>query len=143
MPFPPLTKFLLAAALTPWPWIPIDSQATATWYGNQFIGCHHAAYWHSRTPVGFTPVVDTARFGVAAPSSIPFGTKLRITRICTCWGEPRVTDGRQVVVTVVDRRARSVWGYYDLWPAPAEALDMVEDGCIKIQVDILAERGSP
>jgi len=119
--------------------------AEATWYGNEFLGRRHAASWHAETPAGFTDYVDSERFGVAAPISIPFGTRLRITRQGAVCGRSSPFDGTSIIVTVVDRMGDYTReDRYDLWPAAAKALGMgptyhglADDGRLRVTVERL------
>lgn len=120
---------------------PISNDGVATWYGNEFVGKHHAAYWHEKTPSSAPEVVTNDFFGVAAPSDIPFGTKLLLIRKCTCMGHSSSYDGAFIIATVIDRKANhEVPHYYDLWPASAKALGFGpsfsgnDAGCIRVQV---------
>jgi len=122
---------------------------TATWYGGEeFIGRHHAAHWHKETPVGAPAVVDYEYLGCAAPIDIPFGTQLIFTRVSACKGYSSPFDGKSVVCTVVDRKARyTIPDYYDLWPAAAQGLGFgpgysSDDGCVTVQVQRVLQRES-
>lgn len=122
---------------------PLSGDGTATWYGNEFIGKHHAAYWHGETPLGAPDVVNNIYLGVAAPSDIPFGTKLLLIRESTCMKHDSPYDGVFVFATVVDRKANhKILHHYDLWPATAKALGFGptfenDAGCIRAQVFIM------
>ncbi|GAG29268.1 unnamed protein product, partial [marine sediment metagenome] len=72
---------------------PVSKEGVATWYGNEFVGKHHAAYWHEKTPSGAPDVVDDTYLGIAAPSDIPFGTKLLLIRESTCMEHGSPYDG--------------------------------------------------
>lgn len=125
---------------------PVSTDGVATWYGNGFIGKHHAAYWHEKTPSGAPNVVDDAFFGIAAPNDIPFGTKLLLIRESTCMKHSSPYDGSFVFATVIDRKARhEIPHYYDLWPATAKALGFGpfsegDAGCLKVQVYVIKEK---
>ena len=125
-------------------WILLYPEAVATWYGGQFLGKRHAASWHGETPIGYPETVTRNVAGVAAPSDIPFGTLLRLTRVGACNEEPSEYDGRQVIVVVLDRKKRhEIPGYLDLWPLPAELLGFGpsfgdrDAGCVKVRVEVL------
>jgi hypothetical protein len=93
--------------------------------GDGLLGQHHGAYWHGDA-CGLPPVVDLVSYGTAAPRWIPYCTKVLI-----CYGQTCV------IATVVDRQANDVIDgkpHFDLWPAAAEALGMVEAGLVKAQV---------
>lgn len=115
--------------------VPIDADAILTWYGEGFIGQRHAASWHRETPNGFPEVVTLDDYGVAAPASIPFGTLVRLAVYETCWGDP--IQPRSVVAIVVDRRARSLNGYWDAWPATFNALAEEDAGCLRVTAERL------
>lgn len=125
---------------------PASEEGVATWYGNDFVGQHHAAHWHQKTPSGAPDVVDDAYFGIAAPSDIPFGTKLLLIRESTCTNHDSPYDRAFVFATVIDRKARhEIPHYYDLWPATAKALGFGptfenDAGCLKVQVYIVGEK---
>ena len=92
-----------------------------THYGTDdgLLGQHHGAYWHGDS-CGLPPVVDVVSYGVAAPRGIPY-----CTRVLICH------DGACVVATVVDRQRDDVVRgkpHFDLWPAAARALGMMEKG---------------
>jgi len=123
---------------------PLSNNGIATWYGNEFIGKHHAAHWHNETPIGAPEVVTDSYLGVAAPSNIPFGTKLLIIRKSTCMGHESPYDGAFVIATVIDRKKNhTIPHYYDLWPMTAKMLGFgplsatADDGCVKVKVYIL------
>jgi len=127
-------------------WVPISGvrEHVCTWYGNEFLGRKPSAAWHGVADV----VVDEVTYGIAAPIEIPLGSYVRVCRTGTCSDSTRLlsTDynGRCVVARVLDRRARSIPGYWDLWPATAEALGFgpswahrgLDAGCIQATVEI-------
>ena len=93
----------------------------ATWYSE--LGQRHAASWHGMTPHLIPEVVTMQHYGIAAPRSYPFGTRLKVTRMRGLVGGPSPYDGRSVIVTVVDRVGRpSCDCHFDLWPAAARVL---------------------
>jgi hypothetical protein len=100
--------------------------------GDGFMGQRHAASWHAETPAGFPEVVTRDALGVAAPSDIPFGSRLRLTVFATCDG--RALPPRTIEAVVVDRRADGAEGYYDAWPATFRALADPACGCVRVQV---------
>jgi len=128
---------------------PVSENGTATWYGSNednFIGKYHAAYWHNETPQGAPEFVTNNFLGVAAPKSIPFGTKLLIVRKSTCMGHQSPYDNAFIFATVLDRKADyTTPHYYDLWPATARALGFGptfenDAGCIQVQVFVVGEK---
>lgn len=97
------------------------SPATLTHYGtgDGLLDQHHGAYWHGDS-CGLPDVVDSVSYGVAGPRWIPYCTQVLICHDDTC-----------VVATVVDRQRHDVIHgelHFDLWPAAARALDIVEKG---------------
>ncbi len=117
----------------------LNDDACMTWYGNEFVGRHHAAHWHGQTPPGFSDTVQPEEFGVAAPITVPFGTRLRFTRL----DDPTLT----VEAVVVDRmRDFHNPQRYDAYPAVAEALGFGpafgpdDVGVIRVRVEVIEER---
>ena len=102
---------------------------TLTWYGSVGDGClgaRHGASWHGDA-CGLSETVDLVGYGAAAPRWIPY-----CSRLVVC--QDRCQDINCVVVTVVDRMAddrKNGMVRVDLWPAPAEALGMVEAGIVE------------
>ena len=97
------------------------SPAVLTHYGlgDGLLGQHHGAYWHGDS-CGLPDAVDMVSYGIAAPRWIPYCTQVLI-----CHG------GACVVATVVDRQANDVIHgkpHFDLWPAAARTLGMMEKG---------------
>jgi hypothetical protein len=121
-----MTELLLAALLL----VPMGT-ARVTWY---FLTTPHAAYHHGQTPPGYTPYVDYYHLGIAAPASVPFGTRVLLRRVDT---------GDMVLATVVDRTASGTG--WDCWPMTAEQLgygpayDRDDVGVIECQVWIVRE----
>lgn len=106
------------------------------------MGRRHAASWHGETPEGISETVNWEDYGVAAPINIPFGTKVKLTRIGAVNGEPSCYDGQSVIATVVDRMENYTrTTHFDAYPATARALGfgpyMVQDvGVVLVQVEI-------
>lgn len=104
--------------------------AVFTWYGSEddgYLGARHGASWHGDA-CGLSERVDLVGFGTAAPVGIPYCTRVLVC-VQTC-----------AVVTVVDRqRDDRLFGrdHFDLWPAPAERLGLLEPGIVKGWVAIL------
>lgn len=87
--------------------------------GDGFLGQHHGAYWHGDS-CGLPGVVDLAHYGVAAPRWIPYCTKFLVCHEQAC-----------IVATAVDRQKHDIIDskpHFDLWPAAAQALGIVELG---------------
>ena len=98
-----------------------SSPAVLTHYGvgDGLLGARHGASWHGDS-CGLPEVVDLEHFGVAAPRWIPY-----CTQVLVCHG------GACVVATVIDRMAddrKDGMPRFDLWPAAARALGMMEKG---------------
>ena len=106
-------------------------EARVTWY---WLPTRHAAYHHGQTPAGFTPYVDYYHLGIAAPASVPFGTRVLLRRVDT---------GDMVLATVVDRTASGAG--WDAWPATSEALgfgpsyDRDDAGVVQCQIWMIGE----
>ena len=66
----------------------------------------------------------------AAHRTLPFGTRIKVVR---------VDNGRSVVVRVNDRGPNSPSRIIDLSRAAAEQLDMINDGIVKVELELLAE----
>lgn len=104
----------------------------ATWYGNEFLGEHHAAYWHGEVPEFAPDVVDETYFGIAS-NDFEFGTILKIS-----------TEDHTAFGVVVDRMACWVEPYHiDLWPALAKELgfgpSFEEDaGRVIVQIEVVS-----
>ncbi len=93
--------------------------------GDGLLGQHHGAYWHEDS-CGLPDVVDLEHYGVAAPRWIPYCTKILVCHDSTC-----------IIATVVDRQRHDVIHgkpHFDLWPAAAQALGMVEAGIVEGKV---------
>lgn len=107
-----------------------------TWYGygDGFAGRRTAASWHGKVPEGVPGRVTQSFPGVAAPSSIPFGTIVRCTRKGT---------GQTALAVVLDRTGSSQG--WDAHPELAKRLGFGptygrEDvGRIIVEVEILVE----
>ena len=100
--------------------------ATLTHYGqgDGLLGQRHGAYWHGDS-CGLPEVVDLEHYGVAAPRGIPYCTKIVVCHERAC-----------IMATVVDRQKHDVVDglpHFDLWPAAAEALGMIEQGLVQGQ----------
>ena len=90
--------------------------------GDGLLGQHHGAYWHGDS-CGLPDAVDMVSYGVAAPRWIPYCTKVLICH-----------DGACVMATVIDRMAddrKDGIPRFDLWPAAAQALGMMEAGIVE------------
>lgn len=126
-------------------WVTVQGKAIATWYGGRYIGRKHAAAWHRQVPPGWPDVVDYRHLGVAAPPQFPFGTRVRITRLGSCWGGMPSEDGPVVEAVVLDRLGRPWHELWDLWPKTAAQLDFgplvsrADGGCIWIRVEVLTQ----
>ena len=92
--------------------------------GDGFLGQRHSASWQGLA-CGLPPVVDVDHFGAAGPYDVPLCSRLLI-----------IYGGKAVVVTIVDRMRDDVlFGlpHFDLWPAAAEALGIIEDGIVEAE----------
>jgi hypothetical protein len=116
-----MTELLLTALML----VPMGT-TRVTWYD---LHTRHAASWHGETPAGFTDYVDDARMGIAAPASVPFGTKVLLRRVDT---------GQMVIATVIDRTGDGRG--WDAWPETAYHLgygpdfDRADVGVIEAQI---------
>lgn len=68
----------------------------------------------------------------AAHPTLPFGTRLRVTN---------VTNGRSVVVRINDRGPYVPGRVVDLSESAAESLGMVEQGVVKVKLDVVPKAG--
>ena len=98
-------------------------RGVASWYGPVFHG--------RRTANG-------ERFNTnamtAAHRSLPFGTRVRVTNL---------ENGRRVVVRVDDRGPYVGGRVIDLSAAAARHLDMVEDGVVRVRVEVVGRAERP
>jgi rare lipoprotein A len=94
----------------------------ASWYGAKFDG--------KKTARG--DVYDQTEF-TAAHSSLPFGTKVKVTNLA---------NGKSVEVEITDRGPHAENRIIDLSHAAAQALDMKEKGTTKVRVEPLPDRQS-
>jgi len=91
--------------------------ATASWYGPRFDGHRTASgeFFHQR--------------GLSAASpSLPLGTRIRVTNLA---------NGHAVKLRITDRGPFVRGRIVDVTSAAAEALGMVNDGVIKVTLDIV------
>lgn len=95
--------------------------------GDGFLGARHGASWHGNS-CGLPPVVDLEHYGIAAPRWIPY-----CTEVLVCYQQ------RCVLAVVVDRMADNMkdgMPRFDLWPAAAKKLNILEVGIVRAQVRI-------
>ena len=97
---------------------------SATYYGadgDGFLGKHHGAYWHGKTPPGFSDVVDMKDPGVAMSSQygIEYG---QVVVICVDDPAYELWCGRCVLAVRVDAKPGR---YVDLY---ASLFDTLTDG---------------
>jgi rare lipoprotein A len=89
----------------------------ASWYGPQYNG---------------NPTASGERFNqndlTAAHRTLPFGTKVRVTRLDT---------GRSVVLRINDRGPFVRGRIIDVSKAGAKKLDMIREGVVKVRVEIV------
>lgn len=95
-------------------------EGVASYYGPGFHG--------KRTANGET--FDTNNHLTAAHQTLPFGTRVRVTR---------VDNGRSVVVRINDRGPFAKGRIIDLSTRAAEALDMIQQGTATVRVESLTE----
>ena len=98
--------------------------ATLTHYGtgDGLLDTRHGASWHGDS-CGLPSVVDLKHYGIAAPRWIPYCTGVLVCHKQTC-----------IVAMVVDRQRHDVIHgepHFDLWPAAAQALGMMEAGIVE------------
>lgn len=131
-----LDLLLVMAMLYPLPPVHI---ARLSYYGQNdgYFGRRTAASWHGIKVPGIPETVTTMHPGVAASSRHPFGTHLRLTRLCACNGEPSPRDGSKVDVWVVDRMGRDDPALLDAWVAPWLEMATLETGCIRVSVEMI------
>lgn len=96
-----------------------EPEGQASYYAEEFAG--------ETTASGET--FDPSKFTAAHPT-LPFGTRVRVTRI---EGE----RSRSVKVRINDRGPYSDDRIIDLSEAAAEQLGMIEDGVVKVRVEVL------
>jgi rare lipoprotein A len=86
-----------------------------------------ASYYTAPQPTANGEVFDTTAM-TAAHRSLPFGTRLRVTRLDT---------GRAVTVRINDRGPYVDGRVVDLSYAAAAALDMVDSGLANVRLDVV------
>jgi rare lipoprotein A len=95
----------------------------ASWYGPGFYGRPTAS-----------GRVYTGRALTAAHRSLPLGTRVRVTNL---------ENGRRVEVMVDDRGPYVGGRVIDLSAAAARRLDMVEDGVVRVRVEVVGRAERP
>jgi rare lipoprotein A (peptidoglycan hydrolase) len=95
----------------------------ASWYGPGFYGRPTAS-----------GRVYTGRALTAAHRWLPLGTRVRVTNL---------ENGRRVVVQVDDRGPYVGGRVIDLSAAAARRLDMVEDGVVRVRVEVVGRAERP
>lgn len=95
-------------------------QGGASWYGGNGDGFHGR-----RTASGVT--FNTYSM-MAAHKSLPFGTRVRVTN---------VSNGKQVIVKILDRGPYIGGRVIDLSKAAAQLLGMMNTGVARVRVDVL------
>jgi rare lipoprotein A len=91
----------------------------ASWYGPR----HHGRTTASGQPFDMHALV-------AAHRTLPLGSRVRVTNL---------DNGRSVVVRIVDRGPYVAGRLLDLSQAAAEALDMVDRGIARVQLEVLPD----
>lgn len=126
-------------------WVVVQERAILTWYGDEYVGRRHAASWHDQVPAGFPHVVTVWHSGVAAPRQVPFGTRIRLTRLGIC-GDPSSEEAvLRTEAVVLDRMNWRVDGQWDAWPATARDLGFgpqvdTDCGCVLVRVEVLRSK---
>ena len=92
-------------------------QGTASWYGQREAGHTTAS----------GAVFDPARL-TAAHRTLPFGTCVRVTRL---------SNGRSVIVPIIDRGPYIHGRLIDVSEAAANALDMKRDGLATVRIEVV------
>ncbi|MCB0856439.1 MAG: septal ring lytic transglycosylase RlpA family protein, partial [Bacteroidetes bacterium] len=91
----------------------------ASFYADKFHG-RRTANGETYNKLGFT----------AAHRTLPFGTRVRVIR---------VDNGRSVVVRINDRGPQSHDRIIDISRAAAEQINMVPEGIVRVELEILTE----
>jgi rare lipoprotein A len=86
-----------------------------------------ASYYSDDTQTASGEAFDKRRLNAAHPS-LPFGTRLRVTNI---------RNGRSVTVRVNDRGPFANGRIVDVTLAAAEALGMVNEGIVKVALEVV------
>jgi len=110
-----------AVAAVPASWSEID-RGGASYYADKFVGRETAS-----------GEVYTHRKLTAAHRTLPFGTRVRVTRLDT---------GAEVVVRINDRGPFKRSRIIDLSRSAAERLDMLEVGVVEVEIEVLGDDAS-
>lgn len=94
----------------------------ASYYADKFVGRQTAS-----------GEVYTHRKLTAAHRTLPFGTRVRVTRLDT---------GAEVIVRINDRGPFKRSRIIDLSRSAAERLDMIEPGVVQVEIEVLEEDAS-
>lgn len=99
----------------------VEQQGTASYYADKFEG-RMTANGETYDPDAMT----------AAHPHLPFGTRVRVTRI-------DMVDEPSVVVRVNDRGPFSGGRIIDLSKAAARELDMMQEGVVEVRIEVVEE----
>lgn len=103
--------------------------ATLSYYGtgsDGFFDQYHSAYWQGYKCYNMPDKVDDVHFGTAAPYWVPL-----CSHVVVCY------NGKCLLATVVDRQRDDILfgkSHFDLWPAAARELGMVDAGIVEGKV---------
>jgi rare lipoprotein A len=89
------------------------------------MASHYASAMHGRVTASGERYDENAL--TAAHRTLPFGTRVRVTRLET---------GRSVLVRINDRRPWKDSRVIDLSRAAADSLDMIEDGLVRVRIEV-------
>jgi len=103
--------------------IPVQGNVNVSWYGPKFHG----------RPMANGKKFDMNDATVVAHRFLPFGTKVRLTRL---------DNGKSVEVIVQDRGPYIKGRQFDLSFGAAKLLEMVDEGVVECKMEILPEKDS-
>ncbi|MFO7609517.1 MAG: septal ring lytic transglycosylase RlpA family protein [Candidatus Krumholzibacteriia bacterium] len=105
---------------------PPAAQADAPRAGQTGLASFYAHHYHGRTTASGEPYDENAL--TAAHRDLPFGTRIRVTRL---------DDGRAVTLRVNDRGPFVVGRIVDVSRRAARELDFVAAGLVRVRLEVL------
>jgi len=88
------------------------------------------ASWYADSENASGEPVDNVNDMTAAHRTLPFGTKVKVTRLDT---------GTSVIVTIQDRGPFSGRRILDLRPRPAKLLRMTTAGVVRVRIEAIGD----